>query len=250
MYFLPNGFYNNSMHKIIKTFLLGVMAGAAIALGGLLFTLLSKIGYKVIGSFAFSIGLLLVCMFGFNLFTGKVGFFLEAENKKEYSLNLLIMYIGNFVGALVIGCLCYGFYSKSESMVSSYTVFDAIVDIARAREITSDNWWITLLGAIGCGMLVYTAVYAFKKEWPIGIRVVVLMFAVFAFVLAGFQHCIANMFYISFAMGWNGSTLLNVLIVTIGNIIGAILLELVSIAVKKLSNEENKKLSNEEKDHE
>ena len=236
MYFLPTGFYNNNMHKIIKTFLLGVMAGAAIALGGLLFTLLSNIGYKVIASFAFSIGLLLVCMFGFNLFTGKVGFFLEAENKKEYSLNLLIMYIGNLVGALVIGYLCFGFFYKNNSVINT------ISNVAYAREITSDNWWITLLGAIGCGMLVYTAVYAFKKEWPIGVRVVILMFAVFAFVIAGFQHCIANMFYISFANSWKGLTILNILIVTVGNIIGAILLELVSIAVKKLSNEE--------KDHE
>lgn len=229
------------MHKIIKTFLLGVMAGAAIALGGLLFTLLSNIGYKVIASFAFSIGLLLVCMFGFNLFTGKVGFFLEAENKKEYFLNLLIMYIGNLVGALVIGYLCFGFFYKNSSVVNT------ISNVAYAREITSDNWWITLLGAIGCGMLVYTAVYAFKKEWPIGVRVVILMFAVFAFVIAGFQHCIANMFYISFANSWKGLTILNILIVTVGNIVGAILLELVSIAVKKLSNEENKKSSNEEK---
>lgn len=236
MYFLPTGFYNNNMHKIIKTFLLGVMAGAAIALGGLLFTLLSNIGYKVIASFAFSIGLLLVCMFGFNLFTGKVGFFLEAENKKEYSLNLLIMYIGNLVGALVIGYLCFGFFYKNNSVINT------ISNVAYAREITSDNWWITLLGAIGCGMLVYTAVYAFRKEWPIGVRVVILMFAVFAFVIAGFQHCIANMFYISFANSWKGLTILNILIVTVGNIIGAILLELVSIAVKKISNEE--------KDHE
>ena len=208
------------------------MAGAAIALGGLLFTLLSNIGYKVIASFAFSIGLLLVCMFGFNLFTGKVGFFLEAENKKEYSLNLLIMYIGNLVGALVIGYLCFGFFYNNGSIVTTISI------VAYAREITSDNWWVTLLGAIGCGMLVYTAVYAFKKEWPIGVRVVILMFAVFAFVIAGFQHCIANMFYISFANGWNGLTILNILIVTVGNIIGAILLELASIGIKKISNEE------------
>ena len=220
------------MHKIIKTFLLGVMAGAAIALGGLLFTLLSNIGYKVIASFAFSIGLLLVCMFGFNLFTGKVGFFLEAENKKEYSLNLLIMYIGNLVGALVIGYLCFGFFYNNDSIVAT------ISNVAYAREITSDNWWVTLLGAIGCGMLVYTAVYAFKKEWPIGVRVVILMFAVFAFVIAGFQHCIANMFYISFANGWSGMKLVNILIVTVGNIAGAILLESITIAIKKLSNAE------------
>lgn len=224
--------YNVFMKQVGRTFLLGFLAGAAIALGGLLFTLLSAAGYKVLGSFAFSIGLLLVCLFGFNLFTGKVGFVLEQDNTKKYLLDLLIMYLGNFVGALAIGYMCFGFFSQNASIVS------AIRGISTAREITSDNWWITLLGGIGCGMLVYTAVYNFKKDWPIGVRVVVLMFAVFAFVYAGFQHCIANMFYISFANGWNGLTILNILIVTVGNIIGALILELITIAIKKLANTE------------
>ena len=220
------------MQKLIKTLLLGFLAGASIALGGLLFTLLTNAGYKALPSFAFSIGLLLVCMFGFNLFTGKVGFFLEAEKKPKYLLDLLIMYVGNFAGALAIGYICFGFFSQNTYVTSTIHI------ISNAREITSSNWAITFLGAVGCGMLVYTAVYAFKKEWPLGIRVVVLMFAVFAFVLAGFQHCIANMFYISFANDWSGLKLLNILIVTFGNIIGAILLESITMLIKLFSNEE------------
>ena len=70
------------MQKLVKTLLLGILAGFSIALGGLLFTMATLNGYKVVGSIAFSIGLLLVCLFGFNLFTGKVVFTLEAENKK------------------------------------------------------------------------------------------------------------------------------------------------------------------------
>lgn len=224
--------YNKNMQKLLKTFLLGLLAGFAIALGGLLFTLLSNADFKALPSFAFSIGLLLVCMFGFNLFTGKVGFFLEAEKKPKYLLDLLIMYIGNFVGALAIGYICFGFFSQS------YDVISKIHDISKAREITNTNWLITFLGAVGCGMLVYTAVYAFKKDWPIGVRIVVLMFAVFAFVIAGFQHCIANMFYISFANDWDGLKILNILIVTFGNIVGAILLESITILIKLFSSEE------------
>lgn len=220
------------MKHVCKTFLLGILAGVSIALGGLLFTLLSSSFYKVIGSLAFSIGLLLVCLFGFNLFTGKVGFVLEQEDKPSYFLDLLVMYLGNFLGALAIGYMCYGFFSNNT------VVTNAIEGIALARQVNSDNWWIMLLGAIGCGMLVYTGVYSFKKDWPMGLRVFVLMFAVFAFVYAGFNHCIANMFYISFGNLWSGSTWLNILIVTIGNIIGAVLLEAVTIAVKKLSNTE------------
>ena len=220
------------MAKYIKTLILGILAGFSIALGGLLFTIATLNGYKAIGSVAFSIGLMLVCLFGFNLFTGKVGFTLEAENKKEHLINLLIMYVGNFIGAFVIGVLCYGFFYNNDAVKAT------IEDISNARIINGDNWWTTLLGAIGCGMLVYTAVYAFKKDWPIGVRILMLMFAVFAFVFVGFQHCIANMFYITFAMGWTGMTWLNILIVTAGNIVGALILEAFTIAVRNLSNRE------------
>ena len=220
------------MTKHVKTLILGILAGFSIALGGLLFTIATLNGYKVIGSIVFSIGLLLVCLFGFNLFTGKVGFTLEAENKKEHIINLLIMYVGNFIGAFVIGALCYGFFYNNELVKATITA------ISNARIINGDNWWVTLLGSIGCGMLVYTAVYAFKKDWLIGVRVLMLMFAVFAFVFAGFQHCIANMFYITFAMGWTGYTWLNILIVTVGNIVGALILEAFTISIKRLSNSE------------
>ena len=164
------------MAKYVKTLILGILAGFSIALGGLLFTMATVNGYKAVGSVVFSIGLLLVCLFGFNLFTGKVGFTLEAENKKEHLINLLIMYVGNFVGAFVIGVLCYGIFTNND------TVKFTIETIANARVIDAENWCPTLLGSIGCGMLVYTAVYAFKKDWPIGVRVLMLMFAVFAFV--------------------------------------------------------------------
>ena len=142
------------------------------------------------------------------------------------------MYVGNFVGAFVIGVLCYGIFTNND------TVKFTIETIANARVIDAENWCPTLLGSIGCGMLVYTAVYAFKKDWPIGVRVLMLMFAVFAFVFAGFQHCIANMFYITFAMAWDAYTWTNILIVTFGNIVGALVLETFTIAVKKLSKSE------------
>lgn len=219
------------MKKYLKTLLLGVLAGFSIALGGLLYVLLVQKGLPVVGSLAFSIGLLLVCNFGFNLFTGKVGFLYEAENKKNYLIDLLIMYVGNFIGALAIGYLMFGFFSNNEAVKAT------IANTANARIITSSNWWITLIGSIGCGMLVYTAVYTFKKDWPIGVRVLILMFSVFAFVICGFQHCIANMFYISFANLWCGKTLLNILIVTIGNIIGAFILSAFKNIIPKLNEE-------------
>ena len=224
--------YNTRMRRHIKTLLLGILAGASIGLGGLLFTLVSNAGYKAVASACFSIGLLLVCLYGLNLFTGKVGFTLEAENKPSYLLDLLIMYVGNIIGSVVFGYLTLVVFKSNSSVMAT------IESVAGARSINADNWLSIFVGAIGCGALVYTAVYGFKKDWSMGAKILVLIFSVFAFVYCGFHHCIANMFYISFANLWNGATLLNILIVTIGNIIGALILETFSVLIKKTLNNE------------
>lgn len=215
------------MKDKLRTFLAGILAGFSIGLGGLLFTLVSNQGLKIVASASFSIGLLLVCLFKLNLFTGKVGFTLESESKKKYIVDLLIMYVGNFVGSVALGYLSLLIFKNNSSVIST------INSIANARSIASENWLSIFLGSIGCGALVYIAVYGFKQEWNIGAKILVLIFCVFAFVYCGFHHCIANMFYISFANYWSLNTLLNILIVTIGNIIGAITLECCSLLLKK-----------------
>jgi len=219
------------MKKILKTLLLGVLAGSAIGLGGLLYTICVANNNSFLGSFAFSIGLLLVCLFGLFLFTGKIGFVTSCDNKKDYIINIIIGYIGNILGAVAFGYLCLVFFQNNE------TVKNAISTIASKRLTDVGNggtpFYTELIGSIFCGMLVYIAVYGFKKDWNIIVRVILLVFCVFAFVLAGFEHCIANMFYISMANMWGPQTLLNILIVTIGNSLGAIILNLAATKLAK-----------------
>ena len=213
------------MHRFLKTFLLGIAAGASIGLGGLAFLACKSffaepvvIGH-VAGSFMFSIGLLCVCSFGFFLFTGKIGYVLD--NKPNYLLDLLFGYLGNIVGAVAIGYICYG------ANCVPYVV-QGIVELR-----TNEGPLTPLLLGFICGIFVYFAVDLFKKK-PGVIGTLGLIFAVAGFVVVGSEHCIANMFYFSAANAWGGEAILNVLIVTIGNSLGAIAMrQLVKLAEPK-----------------
>ncbi|MBR5991064.1 MAG: formate/nitrite transporter family protein [Bacilli bacterium] len=200
------------MHRFLKTFLLGIAAGASIGLGGLAFLACKSfaepavIGH-VAGSFMFSIGLLCVCSFGFFLFTGKIGY--AFDNKPNYLLDLLFGYLGNIVGAVAIGYICYG------ANCVPYVV-QGIVELR-----TNEGPLTPLLLGFICGIFVYFAVDLFKKK-PGVIGTLGLIFAVAGFVVVGSEHCIANMFYFSAANAWGWEAILNILIVTIGNSLGAI----------------------------
>lgn len=219
------------MKAKLKTLLFGVLAGASIGLGGLLYTICSSKNMALLGSLCFSIGLLLVCLFSLYLFTGKIGFVISDPNKKDYIINLVIGYLGNIIGAVGFGYLCFIFFQGNNDVTT------AIHNIATKRltDIGSGGtpFYTELIGAIFCGMLVYVAVYGFKKDWNIIARIFLLVFCVFAFVACGFEHCIANMFYVSMANMWNGQTILNILIVTFGNALGAILLNLIASKLAK-----------------
>ena len=212
------------MHRFLKTFLLGIAAGASIGLGGLAFLACKSfaepavIGH-VAGSFMFSIGLLCVCSFGFFLFTGKIGYVFD--NKPNYLLDLLFGYLGNIVGAVAIGYICYG------ANCVPYVV-QVIVELR-----TNEGPLAPLLLGFICGIFVYFAVDLFKKK-PGVIGTLGLIFAVAGFVVVGSEHCIANMFYFSAANAWGWEAILNILIVTIGYSLGAIAMrQLVKLAEPK-----------------
>lgn len=210
------------MKKILKTLVLGILAGAAIGLGSLLYTICNSKNLPLLGSACFSIGLILVCVFGLFLYTGKIGFLPEASNKKSFALDLLIGYIGNIIGAITFGYLMLVLF-KGNTVIES-----SISSIASKRLTDLGNggtpFYKEIISGIFCGMLVFIAVYQFKKDFNIVARLLILAFCVFAFVASGFEHCIANMFYVSMANMWNLQSIMNILIITVSNSIGALVL--------------------------
>ena len=204
--------------KYLKILLFGIFAGLAIGLGSFAFTLVSaylpsKEGL-IFASCLFSIGLILVCVLGLQLYTGKIGVvFDDREKLKENAINLPIMLVGNAIGAFALGIICHFIFMNVPEIA------DRIVAISNGKTASTN----VFLEGIFCGALVYIAVYLFKNLQNWGMKIIGIITAVTLFVYCGFQHCIANMFYFGMAFNWNINMLWNLLIVILTNSIGALL---------------------------
>ena len=208
------------MKKFFKTLYLGILAGAAIGLGSYLFLLTNfllskapKDAGNMFASMVFSVGLILVCVFGLNLYTGKIGVFLDDRSKiKENSINLPIILLGNAIGAFALGIICHFiFYNWKEFM--EYTI---VVSEGKTASKT-----VFLQGFL-CGALVYIAVYLFKNLENWAMKIIGIVVSVTLFVYCGFQHCIANMFYFGIACNWDDEMIWNLLLVILTNSLGAL----------------------------
>ena len=212
--------------KYLKVLLFGIFAGLSIGLGSLCFTVitalmntdsLKQLGLMV-GSAAFSVGLILVCTLGLQLYTGKIGVvFDDREKLKENAINLPIMLIGNAIGAFGLGVICHFIFMNIPDIQNR-------IEVIAAGKIVSDT---VFMQGILCGALVYIAVYFFKNLENYGMKIIGIITAVTLFVYCGFQHCIANMFYFGMAFNWEvidvGKMFLNLFIVIVTNSIGALL---------------------------
>ena len=226
--------------KYLKVLLFGIFAGLAIGLGSLVFTIVStyakSVGGQIFASALFSIGLILVCTLGLQLYTGKVGVvFDDREKLKENAINLPIMLVGNAIGAFALGIICHFIFMN---------VPDIAVRILKISEGKTGSDTVFLQG-IFCGALVYIAVYFFKNLQNYAMKIIGIITAVTLFVYCGFQHCIANMFYFGMAFNWNIDMLWNLLIVILTNSVGALLVRclvhlaaIISAPSKKEENEE------------
>ena len=204
--------------KYLKVLLFGIFAGLAIGLGSLTFTIastyLTSAAGVIFASALFSIGLILVCILGLQLFTGKVGVvFDDREKLVENAINLPIMLVGNAIGAFALGIICHFIFMN----------VPAVADRILAISLGKTGSTTVFLQGIFCGALVYIAVYLFKNLQNYAMKIIGIITAVTLFVYCGFQHCIANMFYFGMAFNWNIDMLWNTLIVILTNSIGALL---------------------------
>ena len=206
--------------KYLDNFLLGILAGIAIGLGGFLNLLLVSTGIEAcryLGGVVFSVGLFTVCFFGLHLYTGKIGYVME--NDHTFALSLLIMYVGNVIGAVGFGYLMYLTGAIRETAVNV-----ALNKIVFDGEVGSSPLKI-LIYSFFCCIMVFLAVDVFKKTNNWLVKILNLVVCVALFVITGMEHCVANMFYFAFSNIYSTHFLhafLALLIATAGNSLGAI----------------------------
>lgn len=193
-----------------RIFLKAAAAGITIGIGGAVYLTLDN---KVIGALLFGVGLYTIVLNGLFLYTGKVGYLISAKDKKAYILQLIITWLGNLAGT---------------ALAAAAISATRIRNLGRTAEVIcktklADTPHSILILAVFCGILMYAAVDGFREKG----NPLILFFCVTVFILCGFEHCIANMFYFSLAGAWSLRAVIYLLLMTLGNSVGGILLPLV-----------------------
>ncbi len=202
------------MKKELKLLLSALAAGVCIGIGGIIYVSLFSVS-KIVGAFLFALGLFTIICYQFSLFTGKVGYIFE--NKISYLLDLLIIWIGNFLGTLFVALL------YRHTRMFSNEANQILQNIVMAKQ--NDQPLSIFILSLFCGMLMYIAVNTQRKEniHPI-FKLLAIFICVAGFILCGFEHVIANMFYISVSGLWSFKIVLYLLLMTLGNGIGSLII--------------------------
>ena len=135
--------------------------------------------------------------------------------RQIYIIELLITWFGNLVGT---GLVAF--------MVRNTRIFagieDKVVQIAATK--LGDGLFSIFILAIFCGMLMFIAVDCYRNVQGSTLRFAGVFMPVMVFILSGFEHVIANMFYFSLAGAWSTHCIIAVLVMTVGNAVGGMLI--------------------------
>lgn len=197
--------------KKLASFLYSILGGACIGIGGTVFLSCEN---KVTGAVFFCLGLFAICTFGFNLFTGKVGYVFEQP--LAYTGFVLSVWLGNLVGTGLVG------YAVRATRIAG--IAEKAATICQAK--LDDNLLSIFILSIFCNILMFIAVDGFKNNSHEVGKYIGIFLGVIVFILCGFEHCVANMYYFSVANVWSGKALLYLLVMSVGNACGGVIIPL------------------------
>ena len=187
-----------------KMILLGILAGAFIAIGGAASNVavhnISNVGLaRTLAGAIFPVGLMLVVLVGGELFTGNC-LMIMAYLDKKFPLsallrNLVTVYFSNLIGALAVDVLLFfsGQLNYTDGALGAYTIKVALTK-------SQISLTAAICSGILCNILVCLAILMAGTAKEIAGKLLAIFFPIWAFVICGFEHCIANMFYIPMGM--------------------------------------------------
>ncbi len=209
---------NKSKLNFLSLFMLAILAGSFIALGAELFTIatfdsnLSTGLTRLIGGLSFSLGLILVIVGGAELFTGNclimMGIASRVVTFKQMLRNWSVCYLGNFIGSIIIVYLIYytNLWQIKENLLGASAVLIAVnkVNLTFVEGFTR---------GILCNALVCLAVWLCFSARTVISKIAAIIFPITAFVASGFEHSIANMYFIPIGLLLkNNPSLINALL--------------------------------------
>ena len=219
---------------LMSLILLGVLAGAFIGIGSLFYVIVisdASLGYaasRVLGGAVFSLGLLLVVVAGAELFTGNnllaMGWAHGCLTTRDVLVNWVVVCAANFVGAAGLAALVL---ASGHPDMNGGAIGRAYVQIAATKSALP--FWTAFFRGVLCNVLVCMAVWMTLAGRSVVDKFVAILLPVAAFVAAGFEHSVANMYFLALGIMLNAAAgeplhvaglWTNLVPVIAGNIIG------------------------------
>ena len=204
--------------KKLSLLVSALLAGMCVGLGGLAFL---SVDNRVIGAALFTIGLFCICTFGFHLFTGKVC--AVFQNDRAYALDLPLIWLGNLAGTGAVALIA----SLTRNAAAMREKAMTLCQVKLNDSLLS----LFFLGLL-CNIFIYIAVEGYRNNPHELGKYLSLFFGVMVFILAGTEHCVADMFYFWMAGAWSGRAILCILVITLGNAAGGVLLPLLRDVIR------------------
>lgn len=187
--------------KWYKTILFGILAGMFVAIGAQASNFavhgIKDVGIaKTIAGLIFPIGLIMIVFIGGELFTGNCLLVMATLDKKiriqQMIKNLILVFVGNLIGAVFIAALISesGQLDTSNGLLGAYTIKVAVSKIA----VPPMQGFIS---GILCNIIVCVAILLATMAKDVAGKAILIFYTIFVFVISSFEHCVANMYYIS-----------------------------------------------------
>ena len=203
---------------------LSILSGLMIAVGGTIYLSCIAKGWVPFGAVLFAAGLYTICVYGFNLYTGKVGYIACHFKDVNYIGLVILILVFNLITTYLLGIVCA--YAFPAIVEPAKKIYEAKLAAPLLR---------LLITGIFCGLLMFLAVDTWKKGSPFGCFIYIPVF-----IISGFDHSIANSFYNGVANGFaDAFTMQNALVVitvVIGNAIGGMLVPMMTRVWKEAKN--------------
>ncbi len=194
----------------MKIFIRGILAGMLVSVGCIVYGMCQS---RLLGAVLFAFGLFCICTCKLNLYTGKIGYLVRSRTG-AYCLELLLTLLGNLCGTFAAAMVIR--LTRSSAALMEFC--GALTAVKNA-----DGYLSLLVLSFFCGMLMFLGVDIHANSANPVSQVLAVVFAVAIFILAGFEHCVANMFYYFMAGTLDVPRLL---VMVLGNSLGGMFIAL------------------------
>lgn len=198
----------------LNVFISGLLGGIAFAIGGTAFLSLNN---KSVGSALFAIGFIVIYAYGFGFYTSKIGYSLK--NNKDQNLMLIPVWFGNLLGSMLVGGLLR--LTRTDLSETLYT---------RANQLCAEKFSESVGGililSILCGLLMFVANDNFKNAKNAAQKYITLFLTSMVFLLCSFEHFASSAFFFTVAGAVNIKAIWYLILMTLGNSIGALIIPL------------------------